>query len=309
MSIDHDRILGSLYGHLCGDAFGVPYEFTPANKIPQSLHWGAKGTHHQPPGTWSDDGSLMLCTIASYLAHGRLEPSDLGERFVRWFDEGYMAAGAVVFDIGGTTRRALDRIRGGMSALEAGVDDESSNGNGSLMRILPVALYTRALPVRSAVAAAHDASRITHRHRCSQVCCAVYTLMVRQLLETGERTDALDRAFVALDRLYSDVADWGDVYRQQLSKVRAFADPHGGGFVVDTLWSAWLAFRDSTDFVETIERAVRYGNDTDTTACVAGGLAGLHWGLDAVPRVWREQLRVDEELRAMLETFVAKIAV
>lgn len=301
------RILAALYGHLCGDACGVAYEFIPAHRIPPAIQWGTTGTHDQPTGTWSDDGSLMLCTIASYLEHGRLEPDDLGRRFVRWYHEGYMAAGGRVFDIGTTTMGALARLRDGVYALEAGLADEASNGNGSLMRILPVSLYTRKKSVREAIGAAHDASRITHRHRCAQVCCAAYTLMVRQLLETGDRTDALERAFAALDRFFAEFGGWGEAYRAQLAKIRAFDNPHGGGFVVDTLWSAWIAFRDSNDYVQTIERAIRYGDDTDTTACVAGGLAGLYWGLDAIPASWREELRLEDWQRTMLSTFAGRV--
>ncbi len=303
MNPDRSRLLGSLYGHLCGDACGVAYEFIPAHRIPAAIQWGTSGTHDQPPGTWSDDGALLLCTVASYLEQGRLAPEDLGRRFVRWYDEGYMAAGGRVFDIGTTTMGALARLRDGVDALEAGQADEASNGNGSLMRILPVALYTRQQSLRESIGAAHDASRITHRHRCAQVCCAVYTLIVRQLLETGDRTDALERAFGALDRFYANGGGWGEAYRDQLAQVRAFNHPHGSGFVVDTLWSAWIAFRESSDYVETIDRAIRYGDDTDTTACVAGGLAGLYFGLDAIPPAWREQLRLDDELRALLDRF------
>ena len=114
------KILGSINGHLVGDALGVPYEFTQPSDIPSDIKWGAQGTHRQPVGTWSDDGALMLCTLASLCEKAEFDAQDVGRRFVKWMDNGYMAAGGLVFDYGRTTRCAIDRLRRQTSPLDAG---------------------------------------------------------------------------------------------------------------------------------------------------------------------------------------------
>ena len=59
-----ERLSGGVYGHLVGDALGVPYEFVPAGHI-DDVTWRGGGAHGQPPGTWSDDGALMLALLDS----------------------------------------------------------------------------------------------------------------------------------------------------------------------------------------------------------------------------------------------------
>lgn len=112
------RLAGAVWGHLVGDALGVPYEFLPASDI-TTVEWGAKGTHHQPPGTWSDDGALMLALLDSLLTTG-FDTDDQGGRAVDWRRDGRYAPGGRVFDIGGTTSAALAAIQHGTPAVEAG---------------------------------------------------------------------------------------------------------------------------------------------------------------------------------------------
>jgi len=128
-----ERLSGSIYGHLVGDALGVPYEFTPAERIGE-VEWRGHGTYDQPAGTWSDDGALMLALLDSLLSVG-FDPVDQGRRALAWWNEGLYAPGGRVFDIGTTTSASLGRINSGMSAERAGGTD--TLGNGSLMRIVP----------------------------------------------------------------------------------------------------------------------------------------------------------------------------
>src|SRR5207248_7052146 len=132
-----DRLAGGIWGHLVGDALGVPYEFTPPALI-REVCWGHSGSHHQPPGTWSDDGGLMLALLDSLLSAG-FDLADQAQRALRWLEGPDYKPGAV-FDVGNTTKSALDRLKSGTPPEQAGGRDEQDNGNGSLMRILPVAL-------------------------------------------------------------------------------------------------------------------------------------------------------------------------
>jgi len=155
-----DRLSGAVWGHLIGDAVGVPYEFgTPV--AAESVVFGRAGAHGQPPGTWSDDGAMMLGLLDSLLTVG-FDPADQGMRYLAWTDDGaYTPEGDGKFDIGNATAEALDRIRRGVPAGEAG-GDETTLGNGSLMRTLPIALVGYDLDAAGLVEHASLASAVTH---------------------------------------------------------------------------------------------------------------------------------------------------
>lgn len=282
-----DNLLGAIYGHLVGDALGVPYEFLSPEEIPEKIDWRGYGTHNQPAGTWSDDGALMLCLLASLVDRGAFDPEDIGKRFVAWFDSGYMAAGGVVFDYGGTTDTAINRLRQGVNPLEAGPNDEWSNGNGSLMRILPISLWASRLPIDEHIDLAHKCSRITHGHIRAQVCCAVYSVITRMLLGGDARNDVLDKAIEHTRAVYLNDSRWGKPFLKELKLVEDYKPRTGSGYVVDCLLTSMEALSQAKDFAEAVEVAVRYGNDTDTTAAVTGGLAGLVFGLEGIPRLSR----------------------
>lgn len=298
-----ERVLGAVLGHLAGDALGVPYEFEPAAALPAEISWRGYGTHGQPPGTWSDDGALMLCALESLVERGGFDPGDMGRRFVRWMDEGHMAPGGVVFDYGTTTRLAIDGLRSGISPLEAGPSGESDNGNGSLMRILPVSLWTAGTPLEYQVRMSHDCSKLTHSHPRSQVCCALFSLLVRKLATGTHLDEAWDAASKELAALYASGDEWPHDLLAELQGVLSYEHPSSGGYVVDTLLSSWLALFGGDDYPSSVRAAVRLGGDTDTTACVAGGLAGIMYGAGSIPDEWRDGLRLEPSHRALIDRF------
>ncbi len=290
-----DRLCGAVYGHLVGDALGVPYESQPPERIGE-VTWRGHGTHDQPPGTWSDDGALMLALLDSLLTAG-FDTADQGRRALAWRDGGAYAPGGVRFDIGNATSSALSRVRSGTPPEQAGATD--ALGNGSLMRILPVALVHREADDAALVSMATRASRVTHGSAEAQVACALYTLVVRRLLDgETDRGAALDAARRVLRSLLEEsglpgsraAASPGEAVAA-LDAFEAWTDRRGGGRVVDSFWSAWSAFAEAADYRAAVERAVRFGNDTDTTAAIAGGLAGLYWGIRDIPSAWQRGLR------------------
>ena len=294
----NDRLAGAVWGHLVGDAMGVPYEFSAPGSITDVV-WGHNGSHRQPPGTWSDDGALMLALLDSLLTAG-FDLDDQGRRALSWRASGAYAPGGKVFDIGGTTGVALGRVAAGTPAAQAGDSGEGQNGNGSLMRILPIALVGRAESRETLVAQAAAGSAMTHAHPRSQVCCAVYVLIAHDLLlGATDLQDVLARAFdTARDDLPAENL-------AELDLVQQYPQRTGGGYVVDSFWSAWDAFAGASSYADTIERAIRYGKDTDTTACIAGGLAGLHWGIDAIPSQWRDGMRDQETVTPIVQRLLA----
>ncbi len=288
-----DRLAGAVWGHLVGDAVGVPYEFKPASSI-TSVHFGVAGTHSKPAGTWSDDGALMLALLDSLLRDRQdgesvFDTADEAQRFLAWCDSGaYTPGGEGRFDIGGATSNALARLRSGTPAEDAGGTGERDNGNGSLMRILPLALADRDASSEVLVERAFRASAVTHGHVVSQVACAMYVLIARYLLLGCSRQAAFERAHGALFGMW---APGDDARLAVLAELMAWKGRSGRGFVVDSFWSAWDALTGAHDYRGTIERAVRYGNDTDTTAAIAGGLAGIRFGLSGIPAHWLSGMR------------------
>ena len=305
-----DRILGGLYGLLVGDALGVPYEFQAASSLPEPEAIElepppgfARSHPHVPPGSWSDDGAQALCLLASLLYQGRLELDDLGRRFLNWRNYGYMAAGGLVFDIGIQTSRALDALENGVPASEAGPAGERDNGNGALMRVLPLALWHRGSDDELFRDAARQ-SLVTHGHPRSQVCCALYSLWARKILEG--HADAWSAAVFTTRELAASEPAW----RKELDEhIRPESEPKGtgSGYVVDCLHSARIALREKT-FEAVVRKAVLFGNDTDTTAAVAGGIAGIRHGLSGIPERWLKGLWDQELVRPLAEQLVNNAA-
>ncbi|NEQ26498.1 MAG: ADP-ribosylglycohydrolase family protein, partial [Microcoleus sp. SIO2G3] len=162
-------VLDGLMGLCVADALGVPVEFTSRSQrqIQPVTTMQGYGTWNQPPGTWSDDSSLTFC-LAESLCQG-FDLVDIGDRFCRWYRESYWTARNETFDVGNATRMAIERLQQSIPPLEAGGTSERSNGNGSLMRILPMAFFHSKLPFPDLIDRVHQVSRITHAHPRSQM--------------------------------------------------------------------------------------------------------------------------------------------
>lgn len=299
-----DRLRGAVWGHLVGDALGAPYEFQLASQIGE-VEFRGGGTHGQPAGTWSDDGALMLALLDSLLSVG-FDTQDQGRRALAWADGGaYTPDGDGPFDIGNTTSDSLARIRRGVPAEEAGGTGERDNGNGSLMRILPVALVERELSVDTLVDHAQRASSVTHGHPISQAACALYCLIVRGVLQgEADRREILEASLGALSRRYDVMGDADR--RAALRVIESWPGRSGRGYVVDSFWSAWEAFAEADSYRSAVVRAVKYGGDTDTTACISGGLAGAYWGVAGIPAEWLAGMRGTDIVEPLLQTLGAQ---
>lgn len=306
---DHlSRIEGGLLGLLIGDALGVPYEFhnprsiPPLDKIEYAPPPGYGRAHAgTPPGTWSDDGALALALLDSLLTQSKLDPADLGARFVAWRDRGTYAVDGRVFDIGIQTAKSLQALKMGVAPLKAGSTEERALGNGSLMRVLPLVLWSKD-PDATLIVSAMDQSRLTHGHPRAQVCCALYCLWARRTLEG--KLNPWASAVAALRAIWPESTP----ERAELEfHIRPDDAPEGQGqgYVVDTLRSARWAVETTTSYEDAVRAAIALGHDTDTTACVAGGVAGLRFGVSAIPARWRDNLRGQEILAPLRDRLLA----
>jgi ADP-ribosyl-[dinitrogen reductase] hydrolase len=299
-------IRGALFGAAVGDALGVPVEFQgrPARKSDPVTGLRAFGTHHQPAGTWSDDTSMILATMTGLIRSGGCAPEAVMEEFCAWMDEARHTPHGVVFDIGNATREALTRARSGTPPLECGGTADWSNGNGSLMRILPVALAYADDP--DLIVKASELSSLTHAHERSRFCCAFYCLVSSDLMHGGSIETATAFAWDVLDHRWTFSPEERPRF-DALHPDRLFAREEdtirSTGHVIDTLEAAlWVNARHD-EFADAVLHAVNLGDDTDTTGCVAGGLAGILHGEGAIPGKWLDGLVKREELVALAEGF------
>ncbi len=306
--VQRTQIEGGLWGLLVGDALGVPYEFSDPSRIPAGEPMSmeppagfARAHRGTPPGTWSDDGAQALCLLDSLLERGRLDVDDLGERMSRWYFDGYLAVDQRVFDVGVTTSYGLRQLSAGVPASQSGRTDDQSNGNGSLMRVLPLALWHRGSD-EELVDDAHAQGLVTHGHPRSQVCCALYCLWARRL--AAGRSDAWGEAVAELRAIYRTRPEFE---RELEWSVRPddLSPGTGSGYVVDSLRSARWALEQGS-YEEAVRASIRLGHDTDTTACIAGGAAGVRDGVEAIPARWLSALRGRELVTPLLDALLAR---
>jgi ADP-ribosyl-[dinitrogen reductase] hydrolase len=310
-----ERVLGGLWGSLVGDALGVPVEFKDRATVQADPVTGLRGfgTHHQPPGTWSDDSSLLLCSTDSLLRH-EFDTQDMGNRFLRWYREELWTPHGRVFDIGVTTSEALGRIAAGVRAEAAGAESQFSNGNGSLMRIIPVALRFAHLPLKQLLDRAHRASSITHRHPRSQISCGLYSVVVQQLCAGRDIGEAIEGALEAFRSFYDSDPYWAaerDYFRLLLAGdlgKRPESEIDSSGYVVHTLTASLWCLLTARSYEECVLKAVNLGGDTDTTGCVAGGLAGVHYGRREIPEPWRRAMARHDEVNSLFDRFAQIVA-
>lgn len=300
-----DRIAGGIYGLLIGDALGVPYEFYKAAQLPpyEEIDMippaGFKKTYPQvEAGTWSDDGAQALCLLDSLLNQGEFSLEHFSDLLLAWYEDGVWAVENKVFDVGIQTGQALHAYKSGMPAHKCGLLNPEGKGNGALMRVLPLALWHE--DRKKMVLDAHCQCLITHGHICNQVCCALYCLVAKALLEDRNAHEAIGEGVASLREIYQDMPE----YEQELEwSIRPGTswEGNGTGYVVDCLRSAFMVLEQTSNYEEAVKQAILLGNDTDTTACVTGGLAGILYGFSGIPKSWSSMLREKEKVSGLLD--------
>ena len=248
----------------------------------------AFGTHHQPAGTWSDDHSLTLASAVALTERG-WDTHAMAREFTGWlFREKHLPHGKV-FDVGNSTFSAITKLDRGVKPTEAGGTAEESNGNGSLMRLGPVALLCAADQPEHRWLRVADASRLTHAHPRTIAVCLLYAEVVAGLIAGEPLPDALAVAQRRLGPLFYDRFAGQEKHLARLMSPHLGRLPRnqvsGSGYVVHTLEAAlWCCLNHPDDFATPTLAAVNLGLDTDTTGAVTGSLAGLIHGEAGVPR-------------------------
>ena len=306
-----EKIKAVMLGHAVGDALGVPVEFCPREELEKDPVTDMRGfgTYPVPAGSWSDDTSMSLCALEA-MCHENWSWNMIMNNFVSWLENGKFTPTGETFDVGRTCFEAIIRYKhGNLPAKECGCGGEYANGNGSLMRIHPFVLYGQYALLNetndgywSWMALIKQASALTHAHDRSVIACHIYGPVLSFLLKDPTRESlkaGLKFAGEDLDYLpefdhYKRIFEL-DFDKLSEKEIKSF------GYVVDTLEAALWCLLTTNTYSECVLKAVNLGDDTDTVAAVAGGLAGALYGYDAIPKEWLNTLKKRAYIEGMCE--------
>lgn len=295
------KFVDAIIGHAVGDAMGVPTEFCVREsllKSPVKEMIGSSKTK-QPAGSWSDDTSMEIATIDSFIQNKGFNYDDIMSKWEEWINQAKYTANNDTFDVGRTCLRAIHNHSLGKEPLECGIDGEKANGNGSLMRILPVALYSyyKNLHENEIIKLTNEISSLTHRHEISKLGCYIYVRYIMFLLD-GQNKDEAYNSIKNVDySFYSDYAlsKYNRILKDNIRDYK-INEISSLGYVVDTLECALWIFLNAKNYKETIIASTNIGNDTDTIGAIAGSMAGIVYGIDSIPESWLSELKRKEYL-------------
>ena len=286
-------VKSGIFGVCIGDALGVPVEFRTREQLKRSpvTKMRAMGTYRQPLGTWSDDSSLTLCLAESLCNGYNLE--DMALKFIQWHNEEIWTPHGRVFDIGIATRQAISRISSGIIPKLCGGTSEFDNGNGSLMRILPLVFYLKDEEnIEKLYHTVKEVSSITHGHFRSVFACFIYVIFAIELLKGKSKIEAYDY-------MQKKVLEYAENQEFNPKEIKLFErilnnniatypedEIKSSGYVLHSLEASLWCFLNSESYSEAVLKAVNLGDDTDTTGAITGGIAGIYYGFENIPEEW-----------------------
>lgn len=291
------KIKDSIIGFAIGDAIGVPIEFQRRenlvlNPIKEMI---GDGSYNMPKGTWSDDTSMVLATIDSIINCKVINYNDIADRFCLWINEGKYTATDFAFDIGNTTRSALKRYMENQdNAIYCGGKEIYDNGNGSLMRILPLIYYFfyKNIDDDDMVQIIRNVSSITHAHEISILGCYIYTQFIFNILNGCD----IEKSYLKLQKedynqyfQLETIELYNKILSQDIRDI-ALEEIKSSGYVIDTLEAVLWTILNTNNYRESIIKAINLGGDTDTIGALVGGIAGLYYGYETIPEKWLKDL-------------------
>ena len=290
-----DRARGALVGLAVGDALGTTLEFSRRDRHPMHTEMTGGGPFHLGAGIWTDDTSMALALADSLINCREFNAADLMSRFVSWWRDGAYSATGTCFDIGITTRHALQRFLSTGNPL-AGETREDTAGNGSVMRLSPVALHTLQ-DSEACRALAASQSRTTHGAPQAVEGCMLFAEKIR-LAVLGDPKEAILAAqswdgHVAIRSVAANT--WRGRSREEISS---------SGYVVHTLEAALWAIDETKNFEDALILAVNLADDSDTVGAVTGQLAGALYGYSAIPERWLAPLAWRDDIIAFADKLI-----
>ncbi|WP_405293434.1 ADP-ribosylglycohydrolase family protein [Methanobrevibacter sp.] len=287
------KVKDGIIGFVVGDALGVPVEFHDREDLEKNPVVGMKsyGTYNMPAGTWSDDSAMTIATMTSIVNMQEIDYEDIMNEFVKWAETSehmQEVTGDIPFDMGITTSHAIFNYRNGAPALESGCCGERDNGNGSLMRILPLA-YIKDIDWETV----ENISALTHAHERSKISCALYVAIAKSMLEND--LSIREHIGIACDKIKKHYEKSPELKNFQRIFDNDLDDINGKGYVIYTLECVIHCLLTTDSYRDAVLKAVNIGADTDTNAAICGGLAGIYYGYDSIPVDWINEIdRIDD---------------
>ena len=314
--------MNALLGFAVGDAYGVPYEFLTREQISHLTlgdmvgcesdaplsYWGSR----IPAGAWSDDTSMIVASMDSVVRKGHFDSDDIMKSFINWWYHGQYTSLSYPFGLGGTVAHALDHYQSGYAADQCGMDSFYDNGNGSLMRILPYSLYCifNDFDFKKTCEVISKGSSLTHAHEISQMCCVIYTELLRRIINGYDIHQALVEAMKCPYNQYFSIETNQHLMTacENINGLTMDELADENGYVVETLKGVIYSLLHSHNYEEAIKIAVTIGYDTDTVAGITGAVAGVIYGASSIPEQWLNTLKRKEYLEKLADDFVKVIA-
>lgn len=308
------KIKDGIIGFAIGDALGVPVEFKAREELKNNpiIDMIDGGVHKQPIGSFSDDTSMTLATMDSIIEKSIIDTEDIAKKFVDWYRSGKYTATNKLFDIGDTTRQALAKIELKIDkAVNCGGIGEYDNGNGSLMRILPIVYYIyykQSLKDDQIYKVISDISSITHKHEISILGCYIYSRYCMFILDGKDKIEAYNEIKKLNYNMFSDysLSKYNRILKGDISALLE-NDIFSDGYVVHTLEAVLWLFLNSDNYNNTILRAVNLGHDTDTVAAITGSLLGIYYGIHNINDKWKKSIKKYDYITDMCEKFEKKL--
>lgn len=302
-----------IFGVVVGDALGCPVQFESREKVATHPVTGMRGygSFNLPAGSWTDDSSLTLALLSSIADTGIMNLKHIMDNFVEWLEHGAFTPYGYSYDIGFGTESAINTYERSGDPLTCGGTSEQNNGNGSLMRIMPACLYccAKGMNEEEAIKAIHAVGSLTHGHIRANIACGLYYFMTDAVLNgKGSLIQRLQKGLDASFEYYEKVQTDPDElkYYNRLRNLKVFRktpaeEVQGSGYVVETLEAVVWTLITAESFKEALLQVVNLGRDTDTTGAIAGGLAALYYGYDAIPEDWINEIKKKEWIEELCE--------
>jgi len=302
-----NRIIVDIFlSQAVGDAVGVPVEFMKREKLKENpvTDMIGYGTHFKKKGTWSDDTSMTLATLSAY-SYCTQENNmsnyynEIMENFSVWYEQGEFGG---IFDIGNACKNAIIKYREkDCDAISCGTTKEDDCGNGSLMRITPVAIYMYSNKARFDINPVYakrvieevvNVSSITHKNETCYMGCVIYVFLMMLLIDGISLKESLKIISKFDFKEYFSKKKIKKYKRILNNKILKLKERHieSSGYIVDTLEAAIWSAHNATNLRETILKAVNLGGDTDTIASLAAGLGCLLYTSSSI-KDWEIELK------------------
>ena len=291
------KVKDGIIGLLIGDALGVPVEFNSIQSLIKNpvVDMRGHGTYNMPKGTWSDDTSMTIATMKSIVNKNAIDYEDIMSEFSEFINEGKYTQ-YYTFDYGNTTADAIDKFDKGCPALESGGSGERDNGNGSLMRILPLA-FIDDIDYETI----ENVSALTHAHERSKIACVLYIEIAKSMIKNDlSIKEHVDLSCDKIKKYYEDsneLIHFKRIFENDLDYVES------SGYVIKTFECVINALLATSSYKEAVLKAVNFGRDTDTVGAICGGLAGIYYGFDNIPEEWISQVPQIDSIIELCDDF------